>query len=272
MLGPTIRTQFQNHRRVRWLAAVVILGVGAWLAVDAYVQQRRVAWLVSEVRAVHAHVSLPPTPVQQLLHGSWPWHGGGVHFAMGWGIEPGWLREHDCLRGLGIQRLALVERPTSRAEFTKLLQMHPIQELSAREYAGEIAGLLKECPKLQRVDFEQSDLSDSGFCELPFEQLSSINIAGASVSHEGLQQLSRCRSLTLLAIDSKQIDAAVTVLVESRIPIETLEIRDSSAEDRHLRKLQDLPLRRLELRRGSVSVDAVELLKQHLPDCSIIVN
>lgn len=267
--------------RVR-LAAVVLLRLPLLLGLEAYRRHRRVQWLVSEIEAVGGVIVLPEPLFQQLWRGQWKDLDVEVHVGFGGAVWPkrledslgGWLLKHDYFKGLRIRALNLNSVNLSPSAFRTLIEVHPIKVITLRNLANAdgIAVVLRDVASVKEVDFNWSNLTDTGLRSLPLEQLTYVGLAGTEVTPQGVSQLQRCTQLTSLAVGGAQTDHAISALLKTNAPLKSLMFEGPEIADEHLVRLHDFQLEELVLRGTSVSDEAVRELRKIMPGCSIVVG
>lgn len=277
----------QRWSRLR-LAVVILFVIASLLGIDAYRRDRRTRWLVSEIDAANGSVRLPESLPKQFLSNPWREFDKDVFVHLrrptlwkgapkAWGksappaVDAAWLQAHHYLAGLRVTSLMLGELPVTRTEYSQLFTQHPIEDLTYTgvEGADEVATALNRCQRLRRVEFSRSDLSDEGFRALPLEELTELGIAYTELTPVGLNDFKRCRQLTSLSLDGKQLDIVVPELLAMKKTLDTLDLYGPGIEDRHLAPLYELKPTILYLTDTNVSEKAVEELQRRLPDCSI---
>ena len=284
MSAPVAAAEPKMRVSRRRLASVVFFCVLLAIVIDAYRRQRHVQWLVSEIDAVGGHVRLPEPLLEQAWAGRWSTLTHGAAVGMGGSkfgaelerlppdVDGAWLDAHNNLAGLRVTNLMIGGTKWTGADITGLVEQHPIDNFNAwgLQGADDAAHALENCATVRSVSLASSDLTDEGFRALPLEQLTRIEILRAQhLTSAGLRELRRCDQLEFLAIDDKQAEAAIPLLLEWQRPLGVLWLEGPAITGEDLERLHELKLRILFLSGTSVSEAAVENFRQKLPGCCI---
>lgn len=270
---PTLRSRRIVSRVA--IAALFLLPVVVLVGL-ARLRQERAQHLAIEIRAKGGQAFLPPS-VFENVRSWWSddfWQNSDTFVALQSAELDGvWLRNHDFLADLSISNLQVFGVDPS--DVALLVEVHAVKRFSAPMYEGvdSLVPVLAAETELAELKLSSSDLTDSGFRALPLEQLQSLDIEGAKVTPEGLDELRRCRQLEWLTLDGIQFDEAVARTLTSVVSLDRLELIGPDVTDQHCRLLPQLNhVSEVVFYGHSVTPAGLSELRSQMPNCRITVD
>jgi len=271
-----------NRRRERrylcWFAgAMVLLTAAAFTLQWQNGRNERALEVAYDLQLKGGQVYFPPSLIdciQEIWNtGEWTWRT-DTNVLLGDEIDGQWLRAHEFLADIEINRLSVYTDAQETDAILRLIEIHPLTVLSVswRSEADAIADALATKSDLQLVTFSDSGLTDTGLGRLPLEQLQGIAVDGTNVTANGLDELRRCQQLEVITLDGNQFTAPVAEILASMPRLQRLELNRPGVTGglvRLLGKLQQL--RFLYLRDQGITDEGIEVLDESLPGCVIEV-
>lgn len=269
----------QSHRtRRRWvigIAAVLTLIAVIWFA-DAYQRQRRVMAIKAAIEQAGGEVDLDwPAwrSAWERMQGLGDRVGTQVIFR-GEGFNSDILQQVDDLSGLKVACLYVLDGSLSSEDTARLVTQHPVTFLHVIGVGDSdvVAAALTDSETLYHASFRDSGLTADGLRELPLERIRSLFIPGTGVTSPGLQVLRRCKHLSCLELDGRQLDDNAVEIVRSLTTLRALCLRGADVTDEHLQRVHPLGVEELYLEQTSATSDGIAALKQAMPHCTVIVQ
>lgn len=204
----SILTPLRIHRR-RWLIAMlVMICVGAIAFVRATRRATRAERLLAEIKQTDGWIR-PGMSIWERIGQVVKGHANdsGTTVKLPSHIDREWLESRDYLVDLPIGNLQFDDGVAVGALAAPLAARHPLVLIYARGAANAdlIAAALAGKRTLTNVYFSGSDLTDTGFQQLPLEQVQYLEIAETRVTAAGLQELRRAQQLRHLCLGQRQV-------------------------------------------------------------------
>ena len=269
-----------NVRR-RWAILGILVLCGGILGGTRYLRHRQEQNLIAEIVAGRGMMVLSTSEWTRWV-GQIPDEAAGgdgrngirgatVRLA-GPNFDNDWIRGHRYLRGTPIVALTLHQCPISGADLAHLLSAHPLRELRAGGVAmrSDVFDGISQQSELRVLYIRGAALTDGQFERLPLEQYETLNIEQTGVTASGLRQLRRCRRLSSLGIDGRQLDDENAAMLASMETLLRLELVGREVTDEHIGRLLTMPqLDWLTLIDTSVTPQRVRSLKARHPECVV---
>lgn len=267
--------------RRRWVVLGILVLCGVVFGGTRYLRHRQEQNLIAEIVAGRGMMVLSTSEwtrwVGQIPDEAAGGDGrAGIRGATVWLAGPNfsndWVRDHSYLRDTPIVALTLHQCPISGADLAHFLNAHPLRELRAGGVAmqADVFDGISQQSELRVLYIRGAAMTDRQFERLPLEQYETLNIEQTGVTASGLRQLRRCRRLSSLGIDGRQLDHEIAAILASMEALLRLELVGTEVTDERVDRLLTMPqLTWLTLIDTSVTPKRVRALKERHPQCLV---
>lgn len=183
-----------------------------------------------------------------------------------------WIREHDWLRPLKINRLLVVTNQVHGSDLARLIDSHPLERLriSSAAVTEDVLSAIARKESLFSFEAGSSDLTDEQLARLPLEQFTSLSLTGTRVTAKGAEELRRCSQLKTVVLEGTQFNSTTADVLAELGTIESLGLLGPEVTDEDLEPLHRFSrLERLQLGNDRVTVKGRAALQAALPECRI---
>jgi len=262
----------------RWLVVLAMLiPVSGWIAYLCS-SARRVAADITAAGGVYVGPQFMEYVEYPLfwMTGGKPSRNGDHVALVGEAFDDAWVADHNDLRELTIDHLAVDHTRLSRDAVMRILanQTPTILSVSGVALTDADAEYIGQLPKITVLNVMGSDITDAGLHALHPLQLRFLNVAGTNVTAAGLQTELAGSKLHCLSIDGHQFTPELAAQLAQMPTCTMMTLVGPDVTETHLQQLVSLPgLKMVSLYETSLSDDFIAALRTAKPNLKInVVN
>jgi hypothetical protein len=274
--GPDSTPSRSRKKKRLWYSAAVVLLLVAACVIYLAEQWRREIQLAADIKRAGGDAFLSESLWDAIRRNpdfsSIPYRYPATVSLIGSSFDGTWLSEHDGLSDVQIADLVLSDTALSDAEVARLIDQHPL--LSFRTFnqpiGPESVAAIGRRAEILRVTVPQSGLTDELLGQLPLERIKNLEVYSTPVTPDGLQQLSRCRNLTMIGLDGLQVTNETAELLGTIEGLDSVSLWGAEVTDEKLLLLQSVKtLKWVRLHDTQVTEEGKSALRAALPNCTV---